>query len=267
MSAPAAAPMTSRAAQDVILRLLADGPFRAAALSGTDATGRDVAAVLARVDRGGLDRFGRFLCRHYYRERVVHYFRYSRALSPLTRRAPESVLKTAEFNALMPALTLGERKSARSVLDLLHRHLTRDADPIRASLPYWDDLVTYQSLFFLTDALPPERAVAPFPARAGTATVAEFGWDLPVVLPLLLRPFREAPPASRRSIRLLFARSPHGEVTAIRCTDALRDLLEALTGREDPAQVAARMRLESGAFDATLRRLEELGAVASPGPR
>ena len=109
--------MNSRDAQDVILRLLADGPFRAAALAaaggnGTDGEsglGPEVAAVVSRVDLGALDRFGRFLCRHYYRERVVHYFKYGRALAPLTDRAPEKVLKAPEFTALMPRLILGDR--------------------------------------------------------------------------------------------------------------------------------------------------------------
>ena len=44
--------------------------------------------------------------------------------------------------------------------------------------PYWDDLVAYQGAFFLSDALPPNHAATPFPARAETATVLELGWDL-----------------------------------------------------------------------------------------
>ncbi len=255
--------MNSRDAQDLILRLLADGPFRAAALAGSAQFAPDAAAVLARVDRAGLDRFGRFLCRHYYRERVVHYFKYSRALAPLTGRAPEAALKTAEFTALMPKLILGEPGSAGLVLELLERHLTTDADAIRAQVPYWDDLIRYQSMFFLSDAQSPEPAATPFPARAETARIVELGWDLPAVLPLLLRPFGELPQPPRRPTRLLFARSPQGEVTVLRCTDALRDLLESLTGQQDPGQVAAKIGLEADAFAKTLQRLENLGAVVA----
>src|SRR5713226_8145115 len=100
--------MNSRQAQDVILRLLADGPFRATALGNSGALESQVAALLAKLDLAALDRFGRFLCRHYYRERVVHYFKYSRALAPLTQRPPDAALKTPEFSALMPKLVLGE---------------------------------------------------------------------------------------------------------------------------------------------------------------
>lgn len=258
--------MNSRAAQDVILRLLADGPFRSAALTPGDSPGPEVAEVVARVDRAGLERFARFLCRHYYRERVVHYFKYSRALAPLTGRAPEAVLKTAEFTALIPQLTLGERMSAEPVLELLQRHLTAAADSLRAAVPYWDDLVAYQSVFFLSDALPPASpsvGTAPFPARAETATLLELSWDLPAILPSLLRPFRDLPLPPRQPVRLLFARSPHNEVTVLRCTDALKDLLEGLTGQEDPAQVAARMGLEPASFEKTLQKLEQLGAVVA----
>lgn len=258
--------MNSRDAQDVILRLLADGPFRTAALADSgrlEAEDPEVAQVLARVDKAGLDRFGRFLCRHYYRERVVHYFKYSRALAPLTGRAPEAVLKTPEFTALIPQLVLGDRASAGRVLELLKRHLTADADAIRAAVPYWDDLLTYQSVFFLSDALPPAPTATRFPARSETTSIVELSWDLPAVLPLLLQPFRELPQPPRQPTRLLFARSPQGEVTVVRCTDALRDLLEALTGQEDPSKVAAQMGLDPDSFAKTLQRLEKLGAIVA----
>lgn len=258
--------MNSRAAQDVILRLLADGPFRTAALGDADALDPEVREVVARVDHAGLDRFARFLCRHYYRERLVHYFKYSRALLSLTGRKPEAVLKTAEFTALIPRLILGDRASAEAVLELLQRHLSEKADAIRAAVPYWDDLITYQSVFFLSDALPLEAQSGEsirFPARAPATTIVELSCDLPAILPQLLRPFEKLPRPPCQPTRLLFARSAHGEVTVLRCTDALRDLLESLTGREDPAQIAARMGVDPRSFQETIQRLERLGAVVA----
>lgn len=274
--------MNSRDAQDVILRLLADCPFRAAAFAKSDTVPPEVSAILAKADLAALDRFGRFLCRHYYRERVVHYFKYSRALTPLTERAPEAALKTPEFNTLMPRLILGDRSSAEAVLELLKRFFTQDADHIRATIPYWDDLLAYQGAFFQSDALPPSGTVGAdshvrpvganlgvcpagprYPARAESLIILELSWDLPTVLPALLRPFRELPMPRRQPTRLLFARSPHGEVAAVRCTDALKTLLDRLTGEEDPANVAAQMGIDPGSFDKTLRQLEQLGAVVA----
>ncbi len=255
--------MNSRDAQDVILRLLADGPFRALAMTQNAPIEPEASSLLPKIDLAALDRFGRFLCRHYYRERIVHYFKYSRALAPLTNRAPEAALKTSEFTALMPRLILGDRSSAGAVLELLQRFLTRDAGTIRAAVSYWDDLLAYQGAFFLSDALPPPVERRRFPTRAGSTTFVDLSWDLPAVLPALLRPFQELPMPPRKPTRLLFARSPQGEVTALRCTDALKGLLERLTGEEDPAQVAARMGLDVGSFDKTLRQLEHLGAVVA----
>lgn len=255
--------MNSRDAQDVILRLLADGPYRTAAFAPGASLEPSLAAIVARVDCQALDRFGRFLCRHYYRERVVHYFKYARALAGRIGRRPEAVLKSAAFNDLMPQLVLGERRSAELVLELLRRHLTADADALRARLPYWDDLFLYQAAFFVSDALPSQPRETRFPARAETAMILELEWDLPAVLPQLLHPFDAPPMPERKPARLLFARSAQGEVTALRCTDALKDLLEGLTGGEDPAALAARLGMDSPAFENTLRRLEQLGAVVA----
>jgi len=255
--------MNSRETQDVILRLLADAPFRSAALASSPEIPAEGKAALARVDAAGLDRFGRFLARHYYRERVVHFFKYARALATLTGRAPEGALKTPAFRALALEVVLGERGSAERVVAFLREHLIRDADAIRAKVPYWDDLVAYQAAFFLADALPSEQPATPFPARASTAAILELDWDLPAVLPLLLRPFRDLPMPRRQPTRLLFARSPVGEVTALRCTDALKELLDRLTGLADPSELAARMGIDHASFEKTLGRLEQLGAVVA----
>ncbi len=255
--------MNSRDTQDVILRLLADGPFRGAALAKSKELSPEVAGVVFRVDLAGVDRFGRFLCRHFYRERLVHYFKYCRALAPLTGRPPEHALKTSEFSALVPRLVIGERASAETVLNLLKRHLTEEAGKIRAAIPYWDDLIAYQGAFFLSDALPPPAKIRRFAARSEATLFVELAWDLPAILPALLRPFEQLPMARRQPTRLLFARSPHGEVTAVRCADALKDLLDRLTGEQDPAQVAAKMGIDAQSFEKTLQQLEKLGAVVA----
>ncbi len=274
--------MNSRDAQDVILRLLADGPFRAAALAKSQdlpaqaGLSPEVARIVSGVDLAGVERFGRFLCRHFYRERIVHYFKYCRALAPLTGRPPERALKTPEFNALMPQLVLGDRASAQAVLDLLKRHLAEDAETIRAKLPYWDDLIAYQGAFFLSDAFLTPTEAKRFLAKSTGTMIVELAWDLPAILPALLRfdfahrpepaegrPFEELPMPRRQATRLLFARSAQGEVTAVRCADALKDLLDRLTGEEDPARVAAQMGIDPQSFEKTLQQLEKLGAVVA----
>ena len=49
----------------------------------------------------------------------------------------------------------------------------------------------------------------------------------------------------------------------LRCSDTLKSLLDSLTGEEAPAQVAARLGVDAGSFERTLRQLESLGAVVA----
>src|SRR4029077_13979855 len=69
-------PSSDRALQDDVIRALADAPYRASA----DWRRRG----LADPDR--LERYARFLARHFYYERVVQFFKYSRSLARVTAR-------------------------------------------------------------------------------------------------------------------------------------------------------------------------------------
>src|SRR5206468_856983 len=79
------------------IRALADAPYRA-----SHAWRRRELA-----DPGRVERYARFLARHFYYERIVHFFKYSRALARVTGRAPEAVLTSPAFDALLPTLVLG----------------------------------------------------------------------------------------------------------------------------------------------------------------
>src|SRR2546430_16853715 len=85
---------SDRALQDDVIRALADAPYRASA----DWRRRE----LADPDR--VERYARFLARHFYYERIVHFFKYSRALGRVTGRAPEAILTSPAFEALLPTL-------------------------------------------------------------------------------------------------------------------------------------------------------------------
>ena len=254
--------MNSRDAQDVMLRLLADGPFRAQAWGGDAELPEATRAVVRQIDMAGLERFARFLCRHYYRERVVHYFKYARALAGRTGLQAESVLKSEAFRAMAPQLILGDAASAARVLELIETYLAGGgAEAARKLAPYWDDLTRYQSTFFLTDAQAARPQPAAYPALAPAARLLDLSWDLPAILPDLLRPFTAVPMPAAKPVRLLFARSGTGEVTVLRCPDALKNLLLGLDGRRDPAGLAASVGLDPASAQKAVQRLTELGAV------
>src|SRR5204862_8280462 len=133
--------VSDRAVQDEVIRALADAPYRASA------AWRDRGlAEAARVER-----FARFLARHFYHERVVHFFRYSGALARVTGRRPEAVLGQVAFDALLAGAVLGSRDTARAVAALVVAHVVGGSP---SAVPYHADLVRYEETMMVVEAGP-----------------------------------------------------------------------------------------------------------------
>src|SRR5207249_10179912 len=94
----------------------------------------------------------RFLARHFYHERLVHFFKYSRALARVTGRRPEAVLHGAGFDALLPTVVLGSRETARAVAALAVRHVRPASAP--QTIPYLADLLEYEEAMMIAEAGP-----------------------------------------------------------------------------------------------------------------
>src|SRR3989449_311552 len=211
--------VSARARQDDVIRALAGAPYRESAAWR--------ARRLADPDR--VERFARFLARHFYYERVVHFFKYSRALARVTGRGPEAVLTRPGFEALVPTIVLGSRQTAQAVAQLVVTHVG-GAGPV---IPYLADLLRYEAAMMVVEAGPriwrdgPERkdegvgsAEWSAPEKVEGTVLLELAYDLPLVLPQLLRPWSDVPQAPARSTTLLVARSPHGRVAVARGTVA-----------------------------------------------
>src|SRR3989449_9610625 len=134
--------VSDRALQDDVIRALADAPYRKSAAWRTRG--------LADPDR--VERFARFLARHFYYERVMHFFKYSRALARVTGRRPEATVRSPAFNALLPTVVLGSRETARAVADLVAREVKGGA-PVD-SIPYRDELLRYEAALMVAEAGP-----------------------------------------------------------------------------------------------------------------
>ena len=250
--------MNDRALQDLVIRALADGPFRRSPEWRQRA--------LADPDR--VEQFARFLARHYYFERIVHFFKYSAALSGITGRRPEAVLGQPPFDALRPALVLGSRDSARTVAALVVAHV-KSGRP-SAPIPYHADLLRYEESMMVVEAGPRvwrerengERKTddAAPQTVAGTALL-DLSYDLPTVLPLLLRPWTTVPEAPARAVRLIIARSRYGRVAVAKATDAIVSIMELADGRKTLEDLAREAGLRPAELQATLQGLTELGAV------
>jgi hypothetical protein len=251
--------VSDRALQDAVIRALADAPYRASAeWSG-----------LALADPTRLERFARFLARHFYHERLVHFFKYSGALAKVTGRHAEAVLQSTGFDGLLPMAVLGSRETARHVAALAVRHL-HGANPSQA-IPYLSDLLEYEQAMMVVEAGPRvwrdagtgegrrEKAVPP--ARVEGTVLLELAYDLPAVLPKLLQPWTEVPQASPRRVKLLVARSAHGRVTVARADTAVASVVELADGRKTLPELAREAGLRAADLEATLAGLADLGAV------
>jgi len=250
--------VSDRAIQDTLIRALADAPFR------STAGWRD----RGLADPARVERFARFLARHFYYERLAHFFKYSRALAKVTGRSPETVLTGAAFDALLSVLVLGSRASAVAVAKLAIAHIRTGArDPV----PYLDDLLAYEEAMMVVESgariwsdgssIEAANHQWSIPIRAEGAMLIDLTYDLPVVLPLLLKPWSAVPQPPREPIRLLIARSPHGRVTVARTTTAIATLLELADGRKSLDDLAREAGLRPAELQATLEGLVDIGAV------
>jgi len=252
--------MNDRAIQDALIRALADAPFR------TSPDWRDQGLA----DPSRLERFARFLARHYYYERLIHFFKYSRALAKVTGRTPETVLAGTGFDALLGDLVLGSRASAIAVARLAADHV-RGGNGALDRVPYLDDLVAYERAMMVVesgariwnDGTGAEAIKHQWsaPIRDEGTMLIDFAYDLPLVLPFLLRPWTDVPQPPRQQIRLLFSRSPHGRVSVARTSTAIDTLLELADGRKSLEDLAREAGLRPAELQATLEGLVDIGAV------
>jgi len=235
---------SDRALQDSLIRLLADAPFRDALMHVDEgvAYGGLTAGQVEAIRAGDLrrvDRFGKFLARQYYHERIWHFHKYSRALSHWTGRSPEGFLLTPAFANLLPNIIIGSRTTARDLARLVQAYMS-DA---RGAPPYATDLVRYENAQLIAESGPRPPASAPPRARPQLATIINpeasilrFTYDLPAIFKPLLalaeaEHFPEHPPdAPLAELTLVFVRSPRGRVTVLRWTDTIESLTAYLDG-------------------------------------
>jgi hypothetical protein len=246
-----------RAVQDEVIRALADAPYRASAAWQR--------RHLADPDR--VERYARFLARHFYYERLVQFFKYSRALARITGRRPEAVLHQEGFDALLPMMVLGDRETARSVA----RQAVAYIAPGAALVPFLPDLLRYEEAMMVAEAGPrlwretgqqteaSGQGVTPMTVE-GTVLLT-LDYDLPVVLGRLLEPWTEPPQPPARPTRLLVARSPQGRVAVARSDAAVAAVVGFADGTRTLAQLAAETGLPLPDLEAAVRGLVDLGAV------
>jgi hypothetical protein len=265
--------MTGRELHDALLRVLTDGDLRGRLLAGdptvVDPLGDEATAILRRADRERLTRLARFMGRHFYRERIVRLFRYSRALALARGRDPLVVLDSPSFSAALDSAVLGSRETADAVARLVEARLLPDL----SDCPFGRDLAGYEGAMFRVEAGPRRWHGSPadrdgLPRRSPNARLIEMEWNL-IPLMAALRSGAPSPPEPpREPTRLLIALSPEGRVSTVRCPDPVKRLLDALDGRRTPAEIASTAGMSEADARRLLEQLAGIGALdwqPSPG--
>ena len=259
--------MTGRSLHDALLTVLSDGPLRTRLLTGDTSAagvlGREEWVVLRRVSSERLCRMARFLARHYYRERIVRLFRHARILAPHTGRDPLAVLTTPAGLASLDQSVLGTPATAERLVSLIEDSLIGNDAAITRAIPYWRDLVRYHATMFRVEAGTPHSASSQggTPRRTPSTRILELDWDIPGVIADLRKGAPPVPIAKPAPTCLLVARARHGRVTAVRCSQDIRVLVEAADGRRSVDQLALMSGLSVQETGGLLRQLEEIGAI------
>lgn len=252
--------MSDRALQDVVIRAVADAPFRA-----SSSWRRRKLADLERIER-----FGRFIARHFYFGRILHFFRYSRSLTSVIGRSAEEIVRDEGFDRLLCDVVVGSRKSARRVASLASDHVA--SAPGAHRVGYLSDLLRYESTMMVTEAGPRNWSASSTgridwsgDVRVDPGTkVVHFDYDLPPVLPLLRVPRAEPPSAPKRTGALLFTRSVLGRVTVTRPPAIMLDVLGSIGHGGTFDELARRTGLKEDLLRPVLAELVDLGAVGFP---
>lgn len=259
--------MTGRSLHDSLLKVVSDASLRTRLLTADrdmpSLLGEDEAAVLARVPAERLIRMSRFLARHYYRERIVRLFRHVRVMAQHTRRDPLVVLDSAEGLGFLDSAVLGSSASVERLLSLLQTYLTEADEEIVAVAPYWRDLVRYQTAMVRAEAASESGQRTPNhgPRRSGSVQILDLEWDIPAVV-AELRKGVSLPAARAVKTSVIVARTRHGRITVLRCSTAIRKLLEAADGTRDASELSRSCGLSREQVELLMRQLSEIGALA-----
>ncbi len=258
--------MTGRSLHDALLRVLTDGQLRRGLLKGdplvAGVLGDEEADTLKRADPEHLRRLARFLGRHFYRERIVRLFRYSRTLSLARGREPLAILESAAFSSVLDSAVLGSPDTTEAVARLVEARLLTDL----VDRPFGAALVSYEGTMFRVEAGPRRWQATPspqdgMPVRSPYARIVELDWNLAPLITALRAGASSPPEPVREPTRLLVALSPRGRVTSVRCPVAVSRLLDALDGRTQLPEVARAAGVGEPEATALVAKLTEIGAV------
>jgi len=234
--------------QDSIIRSLSDAGYRRSAANP--------ALHIASVE--SLNRAARFLARRYYVSRVGRFYQKTGQLSHVSGRIPARALQGRDVDPILDAAVLGSRETAESIAACVDKALKRVDAEIVARIPYWRELVRYDSSYFLAEARS-QRPVSEMPLANPDALTIDFDWDL----------FRELghsgeqgiPEIPRQKTTLVFCCDSKGAVSVTRPTDVAMQLMALADGTRSLVALAEAVNYPQQRTDALVECLRKTGAL------
>ncbi len=248
---PKAEPSKSdRDLQDDVIRYLADAGTR-----NKNSSGLPLSPEQAK--RAG--KFGRFLARRYYRDRLARSFRYSRLFATAIGRTAEQVVDGESFQTFLNECVMGSLEAAQRVGQMALMYLSDVQEPGG----WWCDLLAYEQAFFLQAATAEAEPVTDIPRRRRSAACFAFRWNLPEILPQL-KSARNIGDDLKKDVVLLFSRTASGKIYVIEIEEQAERVWRQTDGLRNMDQIASAVSLPLTTVQDTLQALSQIGAVVLP---
>jgi hypothetical protein len=245
-----ASPKSDRDLQDDVIRYLADGKAR-----NKSSTGLPLSPEQARR----AEKFGRFLARRYYRDRLARSFHHSRLFASAIGRTAEQVVDGESFQDFLNECVMGSLEAAQRVGQMAVTHLSDMQQPGA----WWGELLAYEQAFFLQAATAEPEPPAHFPRRARSAVSCAFRWNLPEIL-VRIKSAQNIGDDLKKDVLLLFSRTAGGKIYVVEIEENSELVWRHTDGFKRVEQIASAASLPLKTVQDTLQALNQIGAVVLP---
>ena len=205
------------------------------------------------------EKFGRFLARRYYRDRLARSFRYSRMFASAIGRTAEQVVDGEAFQDFLNESVMGSLEAAQRVGEMAVTHLSNVPEPGA----WWEELLAYEQAFFLQAATSESEPVMDIPRRRRSAVCCAFRWNLPEIL-TRLKSAQNIGDDLKKDVVLLFSRTTGGKIYVVEIEESSVAVWRHTDGTQRVEQIASAMSLPVQTVQDILQALSQIGAVVLP---
>ena len=241
---------SDRDLQDEVIRYLADA--RARKKSSAE-------LPLSPEQAQKAEKFGRFLARRYYRDRLARSFRYSRMFSSAIGRTAEQVVDGEFFQDFLNECVMGSLEAAQRVGQMAVMHMSNVLEPG----VWWEELLAYEQAFFLQAATAEAEPRTDIPRRGRSAVSCAFRWNLPEIL-TRLKSAQNIGNDLKKDVLLLFSRTAGGNIYVVEMEGSSELIWRHTDGARNVDQIASAVSLPVQTVQDTLQGLSQIGAVVLP---